>query len=162
MNVREAIIQIRHIINDKDELELEEEELLMYLNKAIQYVASYLIQANSPYMVQDMTISTETAMLPDNFIKTAGNFPIKMTGNSLKWLDYEEGKTLKLRFFATCGLVELEDEMPFHHDALNQQTIQAASIYAMNQIEADISQDKALMDEVNAALTQVIGGVIAQ
>jgi hypothetical protein len=58
--------------------------------------------------------------------------------------------------------VELDDEMPFHHDALNQQTIQAASIYAMNQIEADISQDKALMDEVNAALTQVIGGVIAQ
>lgn len=162
MNVREALIQIRHMINDKDELELEEEELLMYLNKAIQYVASYLVQANSTYMVQDMTVSTETASLPDNFIKTAGNFPIKITGNTLKWLDYEAGHSIKIRFFATCGLVDLEDELPFHHDALNQQTVHLASIYALNQIEADISQDKALLDEINAALAQVVGGVVME
>ena len=162
MEVREALIQIRHIINDKDELELEDEELLMYLNKAIQYVSSYLIQANSPLIVQDMTVSTGTAELPKNYVKTAGGFPVKVTGNTLKWLDYESGKTLKLRYFATYELVEMDGEMPFHHDALNQQTIQAAAIFALNQVEADISQDKAILDEINAALANVIGGAVME
>ena len=107
-----------------------------------------------------MTVSTETASLPDNFVKTAGMYPIKVTGNTLKWLDYEPGKTLKLRYFASCTPVTATGVMPFTQAALHQIIIKVAAIYAGNELEADITQDKVLSDEESAALARVIGGAV--
>ena len=158
MNVSEALTDIRRKIWDNDNVTMTNDALLKCLNEAIQYVASYLIRENSPLLVNDLTISTATVTLPDNFVKTAGLYPVKITGTTLKWLDYEAGKTLKMRYFATCSEVAADGVMPFVHDALNQIIIKLAAIYALNQMEADISQDKALLDEINAALAQTIGG----
>ena len=158
MNVSEALADIRFKIHDKDEIEMTTEELLICLNEAIQYVSSYLIAANSPAIVADMVVEAEETELPVNFVKTAGIFPIKVTGNVMRWLDYEEGATMNLRYFASCETVMEADEMPFKHDALNQITIKLAAIYAGNQLEAEVTQDKALLDEINAALAQAAGG----
>ena len=161
MNVSEALANIRFKIHDTDVIEMTDEELLICLNEAIQYVASYLIAANSPAIVADMVVTAEETTLPTNFVKTAGMFPIKVTGNTLKWLDYEEGQTMKVRYFASCTPVAETDTMPFNHDALNQITIKLAAIYAGNQLEAEIQQDKALLDEINAAIAQAAGsGVV--
>ena len=80
----------------------------------------------------------------------------------MKWLGYAEGQTMKVRYFSTCPAVVENGVMPFAHDALNQITIKLAAIYAGNQLEAEISQDKALLDEVNALLAQAAGNGIAQ
>lgn len=159
MNVSEALADIRFKIHDTDVIEMTNEELLICLNEAIQYVASYLIGANSPAIVANMIVSEEETTLPVNFVKTAGVFPIVVTGNTMRWLDYEEGQTMKLRYFASCEPVLETDEMPFKHDALNQITIKLAAIYAGNQLEAEVSQDKALLDEINAAIAQAAFGV---
>ena len=76
----------------------------------------------------------------------------------MRWLGYEEGETMNLRYFANSESVMESDDMPFEHEALNQITVKLASIYAGNQLEAEISQDKALLDEINAALAQAAGG----
>ena len=159
MNVSDALADIRFKIHDTDVIEMTDEELLICLNEAIQYVASYLIGANSPAIVANMTVSEKETTLPVNFVKTAGVFPIVVTGNTMRWLDYEEGQTMKLRYFASCEPVFETDEMPFKHDALNQITIKLAAIYAGNQLEAEVSQDKALLDEINAAIAQAAFGV---
>lgn len=159
MDISEALQDLRFKIHDKDVIEMTDDELITCLNEAIQYVASYLVGQNSPVMVKNIVIDTEEYTLPENFIKTAGMFPIKITGNKLKWLDYEPGESLTVRYFSTCPAVTVNDEMPFAHDALNQITIKLAAIYCGNQLESDIGQDKALLDEVNAMLAQTIGGV---
>lgn len=158
MNVSEALVNIRTKIHDNDEIEMKDADILTCLNEAIQFVCSYIIEAKSPLLVFDMEITTETAPLPDNFVKTAGKYPIKVTGNTLKWLDYIPGKTLHLRYFATCSPVTVTGTMPFTQAALHQVIIKVAAIYAGNQLEADISQDKVLSDEESAALARVIGG----
>ena len=157
MNVSEALADIRFKIHDTDIIEMTDEELLICLNEAIQYVASYLIAANSPAIVADMVVTAEETTLPANFVKTAGVFPIKVTGNTMLWLDYEEGQTMKVRYFASCAPVSETDAMPFDHDALNQITVRLAAIYAGNQLEAEIAQDKALLDEINMAIAQAAG-----
>ena len=157
MNVSEALADIRFKIHDTDVIEMTDEELLICLNEAIQYVASYLIAANSPAIVADMVVTAEETTLPANFVKTAGVFPVKVTGNTMLWLDYEEGQTMKVRYFASCTPVGETDAMPFDHDALNQITIRLAAIYAGNQLEAEIAQDKALLDEINMAIAQAAG-----
>ena len=162
MNVTAALADIRNKIHDKDTIEMTDEELLICLNEAIQYVSSYLAGANSPVAVADITLSAEETTLPQNFVKTAGTYPVKITGNSMKWLGYEAGQTMKLRYFFTPAAVVATDNMPFFHDALNQITIKLAAIYAGNQLEAEISQDKALLDEVNMLLAQAAGNGIPQ
>lgn len=158
MNVHDALQDMRFKIHDKDVIEMTNDELLICLNEAIQYVSSYLIAINSPAIVADMVIENEETALPVNFVKTAGIFPIKITGNIMRWLGYEEGETMNLRYFANSESVMESDDMPFEHEALNQITVKLASIYAGNQLEAEISQDKALLDEINAALAQAAGG----
>ena len=74
MNVSEALIEIRNKTNDRDEVGLDNEELLAYFNEAIQYISQYLAAANSPVLLQDMTISSATAQLPDNFIHRQSGF----------------------------------------------------------------------------------------
>lgn len=166
MYVSEALTDLRFKIHDKDIIEMTDDELINCLNEAIQYVAAFLVGRNSPIMVKDMEIYHEETTLPENFIKTAGIYPIKITGNTMKWLEYkepeegsEEEPCIKVRYFATCPAVTINDEMPFAHDALNQTTIKLAAIYCGNQLENEIAQDKALLDEVNAALSATIGGV---
>lgn len=158
MNVSAALTEIRKKIWDQDKITMQDDDLLTCLNEAIQYVSSYLISENSPILIHDLIINTETITLPENYVKTAGQYPVKITENTLKWLDYETGKTMKLRYFSTCPKVAADGVMPFAHDALHQIIIKLAAIYAGNQMEADISQDKALLDEINAALAKTIGG----
>lgn len=155
INVSEALNDMRMKLNDTDVIAMTDEELITCLNEAIQYVASYLISANSPAMVNDLLIEDEITNLPGNFVKTAGTFPVRVTGDTIVLLGEPP---LRFRYFATCQLVDANGVMPFSHDALNQVTIKLASIYAGNQLEADVSQDKALLDEINALIAQTVGG----
>lgn len=164
MYVSEALQDLRFKIHDKDIIEMTDDELINCLNEAIQYVSAFLIGRNSAIMVKDMEISDEETTLPENFVKTAGIFPVKITGNKMRWLEYEEPEEeseekpfIKVRYFATCPAITINDDMPFAHDALNQTTIKLAAIYCGNQLESDIGQDKALLDEINAALASTIG-----
>ena len=166
MYVTEALRDLRFKIHDKDIIEMTNDELVNCLNEAVQYVAAFLVGRNSPIMVKDVEVTDEETTLPENFVKTAGVYPIKITGNTMKWLEYEEPEegseeraSIKIRYFATCPALTINDEMPFAHDALNQVTIKLAAIYCGNQLEGEIAQDKALLDEVNAALAAAIGGV---
>ena len=164
MNVSDALADIRFKIHDTDTIEMTDTELLTCLNEAIQYVGSYLCGANSPISVIDLVMNTETITLPSNFVKTVGIYPLRITGNTIQWLDYTAGDSIKIRYFATPAKVTAESTMPFQHDALNQITIKLAAIYAGNQLEAEISQDKALLDEINTLLAQAVnnpvGGVV--
>lgn len=156
MNVSEALIAIRHKTNDRDEVGNSNEELLAYLNEAIQYISQYLIGANSPTMVQDAVVNESNSTeidLPPNFVKLCGTFPIRITGNKMQLLGE---LPIRFRYFASFPLVEMDGEMPFHHDELNQIAIRLACIYVSNQQELDVQQDQALLKEIQDSIAAAI------
>lgn len=153
MKVETAIFEIRNKINDRDEIGLDDEELLSYLNEALQYISAYLISANSPILIKTETINEGGFVLPDNFARFAGYFPVRVEGNIGELLDEPP---VKVRYFVTADKVKATSTMPFTQLALNQVAIKLASIYAQNQQSLNIQQDKALLDEINGAIAGAI------
>lgn len=154
MKVETALYEIRNKINDRDEIGLDDEELLSYLNEALQYISSYLVSANSPLMIKKLDIETETSALPDDFVRFVGLQPVKITGKEVEALELP----IKARYFANVKQVGIADNMPFTQLALNQVAIKLASIYAQNQQGLNVQQDKVLLDELNASIASAVGG----
>lgn len=158
MLVEEAIYQVRCKTNDRDEVGLDDVEILNYINEAIQFINAYLVGANSPILIKELLITEPSIVLPKNFVKTCGSYPARITGNIMELLDEPP---MKLRYFESFANVgQGQDDMPFDHEALNQVAIKLASIYANAQQQLDVSQDKTLLDEVTAAISSAISGAI--
>lgn len=152
MNVSDAVIEIRNKINDRDEVGFDDEEILSYLNEAISSVSTYLISINSPIMVEEIVINDKECAIPKNFAKMAGGFPLKRTGNKFKLLTEPP---VKLRYLVAYDRLELDEDMPFKYAALNQVCIKLACVFANAQQHLDITQDKALLDEMNAIVANI-------
>ena len=159
MNVSSALSEIINKINDRDSVGLDDTELLAYLNEAIQFISQYLAAVNSPVLLQDVTISSATGTLPDNFIKLAGVYPVKITGYSIKLL---ETPPQTIRMFVGYGNAAASGDVPLTSEALIRVAIRLAAIYANNQQELDISQDKALLADLQNAIMAAVGGATAQ
>lgn len=153
MLVDEAIYQVRCKTNDRDEVGLDDIEILHYINEAIQFINAYLVGANSPILIKELLITEPSVLLPKNFVKTCGRFPARVTGNIIELWDEPP---MKLRYFESYPNVDQGDDMPFDHDALNQVAIKLACIYANAQQQLDVSQDKTLLDEMTAAVSSAI------
>jgi len=159
VNVSEALIEIRNKTNDRDEVGLDNEELLAYFNEAIQYISQYLAAANCPVLLQDMTISSATATMPDNFIKLAGIFPVKITGNTVKLL---ETPPQTIRIYKGFDKAEMNGEVPLTNEALTRVAIRLAAIYVQNQQELDVTQDKGLLADMQNAIMAAVGSTVQQ
>lgn len=156
MLVKYAIQEVRNKTNDKDEFNLDDNEILSYLNEAIQFIGLHLIAANSPVMLREYMIRERKFELPEDFVKTAGTYPVRITGNEGDLL----GETpCRFRYFAMPPVVSYEDRMPLRKYALNQIAVKIACMHVSAQEQLDISQDKALLDEINAAVAGVLANV---
>ena len=154
MLVTQAIQEIRNKINDRDCVGLDDSELLSYLNEAIQQISSYLISVNSPTMIKKLTIEDENEIeLPQNFVKTAGNYPLKITANKACTAFWP----MNVRYFASYAPVSMSDELPFSHNAIDVIAIKLACVYATAQQQLDVTQDKSIVDEIIASLASAIG-----
>ena len=141
MKIEQAISQLRHEVNDRT-LRYTTEECLSYLNTAVQMVCAQLAAWHA---------------LPHNFLCTAGTYPVAVTGGRAVFLTGEP--ELTFRYYAGCERMEdWRGELPFSHDAINQVVIKTAELLATNTDEFDLSQDRALLDELRAALQQTMSG----
>ena len=160
MNVSEALIEIRNKINDRDEVGLANEEILAYFNEAIQYISQFLAAVNSPVLLQDLTISSAAGVtLPENYIKMAGIFPVKVTGRTAKPIGTPP---ITIRIFVGFGRADMNEDVPLANEALVRVAIRLAAVYANNQQELDITQDKALLSDLQNAILLAVGGAAQQ
>ena len=155
MNVSEALIEIRNKTNDRDEVGLDNEELLAYFNEAIQFISQYLAAANSPVLIHESTITTATVALPDNFNNLAGIYPVKSTGQQMKLLDTPPQV---IRYYANIAKAEMNGDIPLYNEALIRVAIRLAAVYVQNQQELDITQDKGLVADFQQAIIAAVGG----
>lgn len=132
------------------------EECLGFLNTAICEVSGLLIAARSPMMVQEIRIH-DGESVPERYVTSAGQYPLRITGQTVHFTD-PMMESIRFRYFAT--MPPLSDEtgsLPFAHDGLNDYVLKVAALLALNRNEYDISQDKALYDELRSILAEAVG-----
>ncbi len=148
MTVEDAVKRIRAAGHDISE-EYTDEKCVEFLNTAIQQVGSLLAAASWPLLLRE-TIVRDGDTLPDNYMKMAGTYPIRMTNGRVEIVDDYE--TIRFRYFTTPSAVAFEDDMPFEHDGVNDVIIRSAVILALNENEYDVSQDTAIMTALQQAI----------
>lgn len=156
MQVEKAIAKLKSAGHDISD-EYSAEDCIGFLNTAVQEICHQLIAGKSPQMVQEITLH-DSESLPPDYIISCGNYPIKVTGQAVTFTD-PDIDALRFRYFATKPqIVDAAGDMPFVHEVLNDITVRLATLFALNQNEYDVSQDKALLDEVRQAVAQGMGG----
>ena len=148
ITVSEAVKRIREAGHDISE-EYSDEKCVEFLNTAIQQVSSLLVSASWPLLLRE-TIVRDGDTLPDNYMKMAGTYPLRMTNGRVEITDDYE--TVRFRYFTTPTAVEIEDDMPFDHDGVNEVIVKSAVILALNENEYDVSQDTAIVTALQQAI----------
>ena len=154
MQVKKAVTDIKaagHDISD----EYSVEECLGFLNTAINEVSSLLIAARSPMMAAEILLH-DGESVPERYVSPAGRYPIRMTGRKVQFIDRSLSE-IRFRYWQTMPLLESDaGEMPFPHEALNDYAVKVAILLALNRNEYDISQDKALYDELRGLIAGAV------
>jgi hypothetical protein len=153
MDVKDAVRAIKaagHDISD----EYSMEDCLGFLNTAIHEVSGMLIAARSPMMVEEMLLH-DGESVPARYVASAGQYPMRITGQTVRLLG--NAREVQFRFFRSKAPLENEKGMlPFDHEALNDYVVKVAVLYALNRNEYDVSQDKALYDELRQILVEAV------
>lgn len=156
MKVEDAVARLKTATHDISD-EYTTEECIGFLNTAVQQVCYQLIAGGSPQMLKQVTVHN-LEYLPVDFVRPAGTYPIKLTGQLIEFLD-EDMEDLKVRYFATKEPMDnTTEDMPFVHEEINDIAVKVATLIALNQNEYDVSQDKAIIDELRQAIATGMAG----
>ncbi len=154
MLLESAINRIQIACHDISQ-DVDEYRCLEYLNTAMQQTSSLLIAAQYPALVKEIVVQNGDE-LPKNFMKSAGQYPLRLTNNKAEIID--DSQSVRFRYWATPDMMTLEDErLPYSHDAINEVVVRGAIILAINEDEYDITQDMTLI----TALQQAIASAMA-
>jgi hypothetical protein len=163
LKVTDAIKTVRKRVNDEYESGYSDDVLLGYINDALSYLGSALVSILNPSMIKEIVINeaeipaeSTTKLIPKNFVKTAGKYPIRITGNTFEIMD--GSKQIRIRYFATFDTVTYDDEFPFANALYDTVVIKLACIYALNQHEFDTAQDQALTEQLNSIIVSMLNG----
>lgn len=155
MKTADAVAKIKLAVHDRGNT-YSTAECINLLNTAIQEASAILIAGGSPLMVSE-TVLHDGDVLPDNFMRPAGTYPIRRTGYTVSFLD--DTTEMRFRYFATKdNLEDSSGSLPFIHDAVNESVLRLAIIMALNENEFDCAQDSALLNELKSAIAQGMGG----
>lgn len=155
MLVSTAITRIKaagHDISD----EYSKERCIEFLNNSLQQVASLLISAKWPALVQEMLVHDGDS-LPKNYMQAAGTYPLRMTAGKAEIIDGSD--YVRFRYFATPDNLTGEDEaeeLPFNHEAINEIIVRGAIILALNENEYELSQDTQLWTALQQAVASAM------
>jgi hypothetical protein len=154
MTITSAIEHIQQATHDISG-EFSHDDCLRYLNSAISEVSALLISINWTGFVKEATVK-DGDTLPDNYMKAAGTYPLRMTDGKVKILD--DVTSVRFRYFATSPKLTGKDQyLPFTNDAINEIVVNLATMKAMNEISADLTQDSALFKSLEEAVANGIG-----
>ena len=141
-----------HDISD----EYTNEDCISFLNTAIQRVYGLMVGFGHPPIVKEMDLHEDDS-LPHNYMKACGTYPMRITNNIVHLLE-NDGSYIRFRYFANPEMLnETDEELPFNHDAINEIIMKVAINIALNENEYDISQDTALLQDLQQAIAAGMG-----
>lgn len=153
MKLETAITRIKSSTHDISD-EYSRERCIEFINTALQQTSALLIAAQYPALVKEMTVRDGDS-LPQNYIKAAGTYPLRMTDGRAEIVD--DSEAVRFRYWATPELItENTQDMPYPHDAINECIVQAAVILALNENEYDISADNSILSALQTAISSAM------
>lgn len=154
MKITTAIARIKaagHDISD----EYTSERCLEFINTALQQTSSLLITAKYPALVKEITLHNGDTV-PQNYMSTAGFYPLKMTNNRVEIVD-DDAEEVRFRYWATPEAVtETDTDLPYPHDAINEVIVRCAIILALNENEYDVSADNSILSALQEAIASAM------
>lgn len=156
MLVKAIIQDIRNRINDKEGVgDFDDDEIVSYINQAINYIGLYFVSSENPIAVKDIVIRNGDT-LPNDYVKACGILPIKITGKTIKFLDAGVKDYTMKYFYKAPNITGNEDEeMPYDDALTNNVIVTLTVILLMNQQRLNVSQDQGLnstlMDTIESA-----------
>ena len=149
---------IKRIKNESHDIsdEYSNEECVSLLNTAVQRVYGLMVGYGYPPIVREIDLHEDDS-LPHNYMKSCGTYPIRVTNNIIHLL--EDGvEYVRFRYFANPEMmVEDTEALPFDHDGVNEIILKVAVNLALNRNEYDISQDTALLQDLQQAIAMGMG-----
>ena len=119
MTATEFLAIFRPRIGDAGKVAYDDDELLGYVNDAIEQLSLERIAAKDTTMVTEEKITPGTSAVPDGFVNFAGQFPVYFAGGKIVSLD-DSVTERTIRYFAVKPrLTKLSDAIPFGDDALH-------------------------------------------
>lgn len=156
MLVRTVIQDIRNRINDKEAIgDFDDDDIVSYINQAINYVGLYFVTAGNPLSIKDIEI-VDGDNVPDDYIKACGIQPVKVTGKIIKFLDSRKKKLILRYFFKPPNITGADnEEMPYKDALTNNVIVTMTVLLLLNQQRLNVAQDQtlstALTDMLNSA-----------
>lgn len=143
MTARELIrlAAVKNRLSDSLETGYEDDEIVAYINDAINFVWMFGIDRSYYECIGDHEFTQEEENLPEDWYKATNQAPLMEMGGKAKFY----GKLpYKVRYFKMPKLIKtLDDEMPFKNTGLNNIVSQMVIILAMSNHEfnMDVEQD---------------------
>jgi len=147
MQVTEAISRIRASAHDITD-EYDDMECIFALNTAAHQIAALLISERYAGLLAEKDFQ-DNDILPDNFFKTAGLYPVRVTGRRVHLLC---AGPLHVRYYVMPDEIVRGGVMPFRLGLLNNLTVKVALKMLLNEDEFDISQDSGIQNEIMQAI----------
>ena len=119
MTVTQFFAILRPRLGDAGKLTYDDDELLGYLNDAVEQLSLERITAKDPIMIVEKEITPGTDAIPDGFISFAGQFPVYFAGGKIMSLDGETGKRTVRYFAVKPRLASVEGSLPFGDEAVH-------------------------------------------
>ncbi len=146
MTVKEllATTAVQERLSDSLETGYETNELIAYLNDALDFVWHVLIKNKYFEVINDLTLTAEETPVPDDWYKPTNQAPIMVVGGKLVCY----GKLpYKVRYYKRYQFLDsVDDTLPLKNDGLNDLATQVMVVLAMSnhgfdmQMESDFAQ----------------------
>lgn len=149
MQVKEAIRRIRSAAHDVTE-EYDDADCVFAINLAAHELATTLIAGHYPGLIEEGDFR-DGDVVPEGFFKTAGLYPVRVTGGTVHMLGGQDVQ--HLRYYVLPKDVALGGVMPFRLGLLNGLAIKIAVKMLSDENEFDISQDTGIQQEIQQALS---------
>lgn len=142
MNVKTAVASVRHRINDVQKIVYPDDELLAYVNMAINTVGVNMILANNPWSVRELDLSPYASKdLPDGFHSLLQGQQCVLSGGKIS--PNPVGSSQKIRYFWVPGPVTFLDSIPLPEPYCTN-VVNIATELAGMRTGHDVSQEHAL------------------
>lgn len=145
LTLSEAVASLRKRLTDDDCDGFTRDELVTYINDAIDFYCNELTAIKSAVFVKEISVANYDSV-PEDFINFAGAFPVTISNNKFICLDK---LPVSIRYFSHAPSVKVDtDTLPYDKTG-NNIVIQLATIYALNRNEFNTSQDERLVNLLN-------------
>lgn len=143
MTVRELMDKaaLRDRLSDNLQSGYEDQELIAYINDAINFIWHVLIDNGYYEVVGDVTFTQANAKAPEDWYKATNQAPVIVRGDDV---EVYGNLPLKVRYYKKPKFVYTDaDQLPFKNDAFNNIISQLVIVLAMSNhgFNMDVEQD---------------------